>query len=226
MLDGISSATSSNGSLGYSESIGNAKEQQDQFLQLLTYQLKSQNPLKPYDNQEFAAQLAQFSQLEQLSEIKTLMESQNQANALLGQTMSNAALPGMLGKTAKAYTSHLSLGDDVAKIGLELEFQGQSGTVTILDSTGKEIRNINLSASNMRPGDNIIEWDGTDNEGNQLEEGTYTFFADIEDSAGTEYQVPTFADGVVEAVRFKSNGTVLILNGLEVPLGDIKSLEN
>lgn len=226
MLDGISSVTSASNSLGFSESAGQAQEQQDQFLKLLTYQLKSQNPLKPYDNQEFAAQLAQFSQLEQLSEIKDLMASQNQANVLLGQTMSNSALPGMLGKNAKAYTSHLKLGEEPAKIGLELDFQGQSGQVTILDELGRNVRTINLSQSNMRTGDNIIEWDGTDDNGDKVDEGTYTFFADVTDSDGTEYEIPTFSEGVVEAVRFKSNGTVLLLNGQEVSLGDVKSLEN
>ncbi|MFP4368862.1 MAG: flagellar hook assembly protein FlgD, partial [Candidatus Kapaibacterium sp.] len=45
----------------------------DEFLKLLTYQLKAQNPLKPYDNQEFASQLAQFSQLEQLTDIRGLL---------------------------------------------------------------------------------------------------------------------------------------------------------
>ena len=38
---------------------------QEDFLQLLVTQLKNQDPLKPTDNTEFVAQLAQFSQLEQ-----------------------------------------------------------------------------------------------------------------------------------------------------------------
>lgn len=42
---------------------------QDQFLNLLVHQLQNQDPLNPMDNQEFAVQLAQFSQLEQMVQI-------------------------------------------------------------------------------------------------------------------------------------------------------------
>lgn len=46
---------------------------QDEFLTLLVNQLQHQDPLNPMDNQEFAVQLAQFSQLGQLTEINQKM---------------------------------------------------------------------------------------------------------------------------------------------------------
>ena len=42
----------------------------DTFLQLLVTQLQHQDPLQPQDNSEFLAQLAQFSSLENLQQIK------------------------------------------------------------------------------------------------------------------------------------------------------------
>ena len=39
---------------------------QSQFLTLFTTQLKNQNPLDPVKNEAFVAQLAQFSQLEEI----------------------------------------------------------------------------------------------------------------------------------------------------------------
>jgi flagellar basal-body rod modification protein FlgD len=42
---------------------------ESEFLNLLVTQLKNQDPLNPADNQQFLAQLAQFSSLEQLMSI-------------------------------------------------------------------------------------------------------------------------------------------------------------
>ena len=53
---------------------------QEEFLNLLVHQLQNQDPLNPMDNQEFAVQLAQFSQLEQLIEIKDTMSSLDTLN--------------------------------------------------------------------------------------------------------------------------------------------------
>lgn len=47
------------------------------FLQLLVAQIKNQNPLEPQDSSAFMGQLAQFSQLEQLTQINTQLTQLN-----------------------------------------------------------------------------------------------------------------------------------------------------
>jgi flagellar basal-body rod modification protein FlgD len=47
---------------------------QDAFLQLLTTQLAHQDPLKPQGDTEFIAQLAQFSALEQLTQMRGTLD--------------------------------------------------------------------------------------------------------------------------------------------------------
>jgi len=51
-----------------------AEDQKTQFLKLLVAQLKGQNPLDPKDGTEFVSQLAQFSSLEELINIRTTLE--------------------------------------------------------------------------------------------------------------------------------------------------------
>ena len=46
----------------------------DEFLQLLVAQLKNQDPMSPVNNQDFLAQLATFSSLEQLVAIRTAID--------------------------------------------------------------------------------------------------------------------------------------------------------
>ncbi|HYR85229.1 MAG TPA: flagellar hook capping FlgD N-terminal domain-containing protein [Terriglobia bacterium] len=52
-----------------------SEEQKSQFLKLLVAQLKGQNPLDPKDGTEFVSQLAQFSSLEELINIRTALEN-------------------------------------------------------------------------------------------------------------------------------------------------------
>ncbi len=61
------------------------------FLTILTDQLKNQDPLKPMDNQEFVAQLAQFASLEQTRESNLKLDS-------LVSQQANTQVIGLLGR--------------------------------------------------------------------------------------------------------------------------------
>ena len=70
-VSGISSNSGSSNDTTSGTGVGReTKLGQDAFMRLLTTQLANQDPLKPQDNGEFIAQLAQFSSLESLQEIK------------------------------------------------------------------------------------------------------------------------------------------------------------
>ena len=62
---------------------------QDTFLKLLVAQLKYQDPSNPADSTQFLAQTAQFTQVEKLGQIATMMQSQQLigASALVGRTV-------------------------------------------------------------------------------------------------------------------------------------------
>ncbi|MYM28571.1 flagellar hook capping protein [Duganella sp. CY15W] len=63
------------------------------FLKILTSQLNNQDPLKPVDNQEFVAQIAQFATLEQSRQLNVkiddllTVQSSQQSVGLLGKTV-------------------------------------------------------------------------------------------------------------------------------------------
>lgn len=203
----------------------NSETSKNEFLKLLTYQLKSQNPMKPYDNQEFAAQLAQFSQLEQLVDIRSMIEEQINTNTILTKTMANSALPGMLGKNAKAFTDTVSFdGENSAKLGYTLPYPAYSGKITIYDDAGNMVKEIDLSPSELTRNDHLIEWDGTDADGNKLDAGKYYFDAYFKTQNGSSFSADTYVQGKIEAVRFKSEGTFLLVNGVETPLEKVSDI--
>ncbi len=199
-----------------------AQTSKDEFLKLLTYQLKSQNPMKPYDNQEFASQLAQFSQLEQLVDIKSLLQESSNSNSILTQTIANSALPGMLGKNAKAETSIFNFdGEKQVKLGFDVQRSVSSGSIKIMTESGQTIRTIKLEAKDITNGNNTFNWDGKDDDGNTMGAGKYKVEVNLNESSGSSYTADTYLYGKVEAVRFKTEGTMLVINGTESPLGKV-----
>jgi flagellar basal-body rod modification protein FlgD len=197
----------------------------DEFLKLLTFQLRAQNPMKPYDNQEFAAQLAQFSQLEQLIDIRSLLEEQVLTNAILTQTMANSALPGMLGKTAKAFTNKIMHNvNGIHQLGFDIPYNVSGGRVTITDSNGGIVRILELNGNALNKGSQTIEWDGFDMNGEKAADGTYFFAVELNESNGSSFSADTFTRGKIDAVRFKSDGTKLVINGMELPLNAISDI--
>jgi len=73
-----------NGSAGTAAARNTGELGKTEFLNLLVTQLRYQNPLKPVDDKEFIAQLAQFSSLEQMQNMNNSI-SQSQAYSLLGK---------------------------------------------------------------------------------------------------------------------------------------------
>jgi flagellar basal-body rod modification protein FlgD len=68
-----------------------ADQQKNQFLQLLVAQMKGQNPLDPQDGTQFVSQLAQFSSLEELINIRTDLDGMSKtATAAASNTAANA----------------------------------------------------------------------------------------------------------------------------------------
>lgn len=55
-------------------------------MKLLATQLKYQDPLKPLDNTEFVSQLAQFSSLDELVNIRTILQAQTTPSSGTGQS--------------------------------------------------------------------------------------------------------------------------------------------
>lgn len=98
----------------------------DEFLQLLVAQLKNQNPMSPLDGAEFAVQLAQFSQLDNLIQLNhnmtqwAQMQQLVQAASLVGRRVQYLPLDSQLVRTGTVTAVHL------LNNGIALQVDGQT----------------------------------------------------------------------------------------------------
>lgn len=225
MTQAISSVTGTSQNTTTATNTSKTDITKDEFLKLLTEQLKAQDPLNPADNQQFATQLAQFSQLEQLSNISSLLEEQVQSNTLLTQTISNTALPGLIGKNARALTNQFSFdGQNPVTLGDNLPYSANDGSIVIKNEGGGVIRTIKMSGDDLNSGEHTFVWDGKTDSGELAPSGKYTISVTCKDSNGASFSADTYMTGKIEAVRFKSEGTMLVIGGMEIALANISDI--
>ena len=107
---------------------------QEDFLKILLTQLQFQDPLKPMDNQEFLAQMAQFSSLAQTSQINDRIDT-----LLTVQAATQSV--GLIGKTVQVDTDSGSI---IGAVG-SLQFTDGAPTLTITTSSGEVVTGISVS---------------------------------------------------------------------------------
>jgi flagellar basal-body rod modification protein FlgD len=115
-------------------SLAQAVVSQQDFLRILLTQLNFQDPLKPVDNEQFVAQLAQFTTLEQTRELT------DGVNTLLTIQSSSQSI-GLLGKTVDVSASSGAVTGTVTTI----RFQSGQPVLTVQASDGTLLTDVGLS---------------------------------------------------------------------------------
>ncbi|NIA30319.1 MAG: flagellar biosynthesis protein FlgD [Actinobacteria bacterium] len=206
----VSSVDNSSAASALSSAPANQDLDKDAFLQLLVTQLKNQDPLSPMDNTAFVAQLAQFSSLEQLSN----MNSSLQSSALVTQSMNNSVMAGLIGKNIRATDNTLNLeAGSPAGFAYQLK-QGANVQVEVYSSTGERIRKINfgLQAEGVHNG----VWDGKNNSGQDMPAGKYYFSISASDAEGNSIPTSPIVEGKVTGIRFVDGKTYIMLGNTEI----------
>ncbi|RJX80593.1 flagellar hook assembly protein FlgD [Pseudomonas sp. LS-2] len=178
----------------------------DSFLQLLVTQMQNQNPLDPQDNSEFVAQLAQFSSLETMQNLSTSVD------AIGGMYQSSQALQAssLVGRSVIADSSSTNVDTSKGMTGqVVLPSTSTITSVEISDSTGTVVRTLDLGEQSA--GKASFTWDGTDEAGQPLATGNYTFKA-TGSLDGTNTGLTTYLPATVTSVTMGSAGAAMTLN--------------
>lgn len=177
-----------------------------EFLELLVAQLNNQNPLDPQDNGDFIAQLAQFSSLEGIEKLNDSMGD------ILGSVHSSQALQAssLVGRSVIFAGDQATVDTAEGLKGSVLVPQSSGNVyVTVQDGSGSVVKRIHLGA--LEAGNQSFTWDGTNEEGDLLPSGTYSFKA--EGAFGGETQgLYTMLPARVESVTLSPQGGEMLLN--------------
>ncbi len=205
---------------------GSSTMDKDAFLKLMIAQLKNQDPLNPMDGTEYASQLAQFSSLEQLTNLNDSVTESMNANYYLSQSINNTLIATLIGKDVKVSGSTINYsGQDSIELSYNLPNYASKATVSIYDSEGNLVKT--LTDIPLTAGENKLSWDFTDSNGGNVATGTYTAKIEAYDIA-TNDQMDTalFKYGTIDGVKFGDDGTVLVVDSTEYQLSDIVEILN
>ncbi len=185
------------------------------FLTLLTAQLRNQDPLQPIDSTEFVAQLASFSAVEQQIETNAKLDD---IAGLLTESRFDTAVE-LIGKDVESEVSKVHYdGQSDILLGAEPPADATSGTLTISDSSGLEVAELQLGGAQES-----ITWNGTLDDGTVAAVGDYKVSLTWYDGDDVlKSALPTLRDTVTE-VRLNEDEYELTLDsGLTISVDDVR----
>lgn len=191
---------------------------QTTFLKLLTTQLRNQDPLSPMDTNAFTQQLVAMTGVQQQILSNQLLQQMVSGQGGLGNSV------GLIGKEVKVNTGASTLQDGSADWHYTLPAGAASATFTVIDAQGNTVWS--EDQSNLSTGDHTFNWDGKDLTGTQRPDGT-TFGLKITAKAadGSSVASQTWLQGTVSSIQQINGETVALVNGTQVPLNLIATVE-
>jgi flagellar basal-body rod modification protein FlgD len=199
------------------ETSGTAVMGKDDFLNLLVAQLQHQDPLSPMESTDFTAQLAQFTSLEQLSNINGNLEQLQQYQA----AVQNSQAVGLIGKTVEAAGNSVSVAQDrPAALHFELAENAAYLAANIYGPAGNFVGMV--EAGGLSAGRHELSWDGRDLQGNTVPEGTYTFEVLAVGSGGETVAAVPYVSARVTGVSFGDHSPQVLADGQSISVGLIR----
>jgi flagellar basal-body rod modification protein FlgD len=202
------SSTSSSTTTNTTNALG-----QDDFMKMLLAQLQNQNPLDPMDGKDFAAQLAQFSSLQQLSNLNETMSSL----PTYLKSFSNAQMVNIIGDEAIAKGNIINVTGSTSNITFSLPSDIQSGTITISDNSGNQLGTMQIGS--QKAGINTVTWNTSN-----VSPGNYTFTMSAVDKNGVAVTANTLISGMVTGASFKDNEAYLTINGQDIAFSNVVAI--
>ena len=185
----------------------------DDFFKMMIAQLQHQDPLNPLDGTDFTAQLAQFSSLEQLTNVN----DQLKILGLYQASLNNSQSISLIGKEITAIGDIIKVDGASADLTYNLSEGAEKVTISIYDEGGNLVDT--LEPGSQQEGENSVTWDCSG-----IAAGNYTFEVSASDANGDVVPAYTMITGKVTGVSFEDGFPCLSVNGQDIPFGNIISV--
>lgn len=200
--------------------VGNNQLDKDAFLKLLLTQMKNQDPTNPLKSHEMAAQLAQFTQLEKLTNIDDSIGGLRKDQ----QPIQSYESLNLIGKAVSGDSSkiiHATQGES-HNVRFNLPQDAQKAKVEIKDAAGAVVRTMELTA--LKKGKNDFNWNGQLDDGTKANPGDYSVLISAIGNNGHKLAAETRFDGVIDGVQFTSQGPMLTIGKQQLRLSDVSKI--
>ena len=191
----------------------------DAFLKLFITQVQNQDPLKPDDSSQMAAQLAQFDGLEQMMNVNKNLEKM----AKESETQRSIGLINFVGKELKLDGGKLAWhGGKVTDSTFSLDKDTAKTTLEVRDAAGVVVSTQDLGQLNG--GDHKLEWNGKSKDGKNVAEGVYTFAVLAKDIQGNTVDARISSNVKVTGVDLKDAGGAFYTDVGKVGIAEVASV--
>ncbi|MBF0431621.1 MAG: hypothetical protein HQK83_10100 [Fibrobacteria bacterium] len=194
----------------------------DEFLKLLITSLQHQDPMSPTSNEDFIAQMAQFSSLENsknmvssIDKLAASMEDMIANQKESANTISSASATSLLGKKVRVSADTvLYNGKDPLSVKVHVN-DGETALISVVDGEENVVNTIAIGKS----GDSTFTWDGSKPDGEKASPGDYT--VKVTNFDGTRDVGYTYVENKVDGVSYENGGVMLDIDGQTKPFEDI-----
>lgn len=188
---------------------------QEDFMKLMMAQMKHQDPMKPLENGDFISQMAQFSSVSGLKDIK------DSFNTLANAMQSSQALQAssMVGRKVMVPGKTLEFtGEGTVRGAADIPHETESVVFKVLDQSGQTVYSKDMGKHAQ--GTAMFEWDGVVKQANEnikgntsvkAQPGKYQLVAEIM-VEGERQSVDTFSVDKVDSVSLSKGGQGVTLN--------------
>ncbi|MBM3599005.1 MAG: flagellar hook assembly protein FlgD [Alphaproteobacteria bacterium] len=216
-VDALGSSTST-GTSQSAMATASISQTYDQFIKLLTAQLKFQNPLDPMKPEDFTRQLVEFASVEQ-----SIATNKNIEKLLAQQASTQMSMAvSYIGLVVTSTGNSLPVQNGSGSFNYTLPLAAASSQIQIMDSSGNVVFS---TAGQISKGNHAYTWDGKDSQGNQLPDGSYTISVTALDPTAKPIDgITTTTDGIVTGVE-SANGVIqLKIGDTTVPLDKVTTV--